>query len=130
MEIADLCASWTKDPKQGAGAVIVRDRRILATGFNGLPPGIDDDLEILNSPDKNKWMCHAESNAIDFAQGSIFGATIYSSYYPCNECAKRIVLNNLYRVVTRRPIDVKPQHNWDVTTELFKKKGIVVSFID
>ncbi len=42
LEMAELVASWSKDPNAQVGAVIVRDNRVVATGFNGFPAEVED----------------------------------------------------------------------------------------
>ncbi|MFM8818110.1 MAG: hypothetical protein ACKOHI_09640, partial [Phycisphaerales bacterium] len=87
LELASSIATWSKDPSRGVGAVIVSPaRQVVATGFNGLPRGVEDRPERLERPVKYDLVCHAELNAI--IQGarngvSPVGATIYTSFSPC-----------------------------------------------
>jgi len=66
MEFTDLTvAQWSKDRSSRVGAVIVKDREIVTTGFNGLPRGCNDDNEARHErPEKYSWFIHAEPNAI------------------------------------------------------------------
>ena len=84
MLLADQISTWSKDPSRGVGAVIVSDdRRICATGYNGLPVGIEDRPERLERPTKYDLICHAEVNAIvQCARNgtSTIGSTLYSSW--------------------------------------------------
>jgi len=58
-------ASKSKDPKTKIGAILVKDRRIISTGYNGIPIGVDDKIDVRNQrPEKYKWFEHAERNSI------------------------------------------------------------------
>jgi len=104
LELSDLIATWSKDPSRGVGAVIVSPaRQIIATGFNGLPRGVDDLPERLERPVKYDFVCHAELNAIiQCARNGVspVGASIYTSFSPCIQCTLAIVQAGIARVVT------------------------------
>ena len=105
LELARTLASWSKDPGTGCGAVVVRDRRILGTGYNGLPAGIEDRYERLMDRElKLKLTLHAEDNAILNAIVPVRGATIYVwPMPPCAHCAARIIQVGITRVVAAEP---------------------------
>jgi dCMP deaminase len=94
------------------GAIIVKHRRIVATGYNGTPPGglsclngdcprADSDLSH-NHPDYSSCIAlHAEQNAIAYAnRADTDGATIYITSEPCDMCVKLIKAAGIVRVVT------------------------------
>lgn len=106
MGVAMLAAQRSKDPNTQVGACIVsKDRKILATGYNGAPNGYEDEEmpwdregDFLNT--KYAYVCHAELNAILNNKGSVLeGATIYVDLFPCNECAKAIIQCGIKEVV-------------------------------
>ena len=115
MEMAGLVSSWAscyqKDRK--IGAVIVRDKRVMTTGYNGAPAGVKTCVERgeclrkkLGIPSGTRHeMCyavHAEQNAIIQAAKlgiEISGATLYCTHQPCILCAKMIVNAGIVRVV-------------------------------
>lgn len=105
MGIAALSAMRSKDPSTQVGACIVdSDRRILSMGYNGMPRCCSDDLfpweknEGLDS--KYLYVCHAELNAIlNCHSGSVKGCTVYTTLFPCNECAKAIIQSGIAEVV-------------------------------
>ena len=105
LELARTLAGWSKDPGTGCGAVVVRDRRILGTGYNGLPAGIEDRYERLMDRElKLKLTLHAEDNAILNAIVPVRGATIYVwPMPPCAHCAARIIQVGITRVVAAEP---------------------------
>ena len=104
MGIAKLAALRSKDPGTQVGACIVgEDNKILSIGYNGFPRGCSDDefpwaREAERELDtKYMYVTHAELNAIlNFSGGSLQGAKLYVTLFPCNECAKAIVQSGIY----------------------------------
>jgi dCMP deaminase len=113
MMLAKLAASRSTCLSRPTGSVIVKDRQILTTGYNGSLPGqahcVDDGVCFRRSvdwPEATKYdMCrsaHAEANAIALGAKkgvSLEGATIYCTLEPCITCAKLIVMSGIIRVV-------------------------------
>lgn len=115
MELTQQIAGWSSCYQQGrkVGAIIVKNKRILTTGYNGAPAGIPscvDKQECLRRklgiPSGTKHeLCygiHAEQNAIIQAAKlgiSIDRATLYCTHQPCVICAKMIVNSGISRVV-------------------------------
>ncbi len=106
MGIALLSAERSKDNNTQVGACIVdKNNKILSVGYNGMPTGCNDDEmpwdregEFLNT--KYAFVCHAELNAIlNYNGGSLDGATLYVTLFPCNECAKAIIQKGIKEVV-------------------------------
>lgn len=115
MEMARLTAKRSTCLRRNVGAVIVKDKHIIATGYNGAPRGIAHCEEIggcmrqkLGIPSGERHeLCralHAEQNAIIQAATlgqSIEGATIYITHQPCVICAKMIINAGIKRIVVR-----------------------------
>ena len=106
MGIALLSAERSKDPNTQVGACIVdADNKILSVGYNGMPSGCKDDEmpwgKVGNALDnKYFFVCHAELNAIlNYRGGSLKDARIYSTLFPCNECAKAIIQCGIKEVI-------------------------------
>ncbi len=104
MDIAVLVAKRSTCIRRTVGAVIVKDKRILTTGYNGAPTGLRHCIETgcvrekLNVPSGERHeLCsgiHAEQNAIiqaAFHGVSIRGATLFCTHFPCAICAKMII---------------------------------------
>lgn len=115
MEMAQLTAKRSTCMRRNVGAVIVQDKHIIATGYNGAPKGIPHCEEIggclrekMNIPSGERHeLCralHAEQNAIiqaaTLAQ-SIEGASIYITNQPCVICAKMIINAGIKRIVVQ-----------------------------
>jgi dCMP deaminase len=117
MELADTISGWAScyKPDRKIGAVIVRNKRIVTTGYNGAPAGIKTCVErgeclrqkLGIASGTRAELCyavHAEQNAIIQAArlgSSIDGATLYCTHQPCVLCAKMIVNAGIRRVVYR-----------------------------
>lgn len=106
MGVAMLSGMRSKDPNTQVGACIVSsDNKILSMGYNGFPIGCPDDEfpweregEELNT--KYLYTTHSELNAIlNYRGGSLDGATLYVSLFPCNECAKAIIQSGIRQIV-------------------------------
>lgn len=95
-----IAREWSKDPSTKVGCVIVKDKRILGTGYNGFPRGIEDSPErYAHRPTKLNLVVHAEVNAILNAVISVKGADLYLwPFQPCSECAKFIIQSGIKRV--------------------------------
>ena len=105
--VAKLAGMRSKDPNTQVGACIVSDdNKILSIGYNGLPRGCSDDEFPWNrdneDPYQNKYFytTHSELNAIlNYRGGSLEGAKLYVTLFPCNECAKAIIQTGIRTVV-------------------------------
>lgn len=135
-------ASKSKDPKTKIGAIIVKDRRIISTGYNGIPIGVNDSIENRHQrPDKYKWYEHGERNAIYAAAkyGIITeGATLYTNALPCADCARGIIQSGIKEVFIHKQFnelcDNAQREHWkghDHTTfSMFNESNIKVFSVD
>lgn len=106
MGVSKLSALRSKDPGTQVGSCIVsEDNKILSMGYNGFPIGCKDDdfpwgREGEVNDTKYPYVTHSELNAIlNYRGGSLEGAKIYVSLFPCNECAKAIIQAGISTVV-------------------------------
>lgn len=106
MGVAKLSGMRSKDPHTQVGACIVsKDNKILSMGYNGFPRGCSDDEFPWcreGEPLDNKYFysTHSELNAIlNYRGGSLEGAKLYVSLFPCNECAKAIIQAGIETIV-------------------------------
>ena len=130
LEMAKLVASWSKDPSTQVGAVAVRNRTVIAQGYNGLPRGMKDTHDRLTVRTlKIKRIVHAEMNAIYNAAEngvSLKDSTVYVVGLPvCHECAKGIVQVGVTRVVTHYDkLPLKWSKSNSITEKIFKEAGV------
>jgi dCMP deaminase len=104
LHMARQVAAWSKDPGTKVGAVAVRDRRILATGYNGLPAGVHDSRERTTDRElKLAMTVHAEANLVAFAARSgacLAGSTCYIWPLPaCSQCAALLIQADIARII-------------------------------
>ena len=106
MGVAKLSGMRSKDPNTQVGACIVsEDNKILSMGYNGFPMGCSDDefpwdREGSELETKYLYTVHSELNAIlNYRGGSLEGAKIYVSLFPCNECAKAIIQSGIKTII-------------------------------
>lgn len=104
LQMAQLVASWSKDPSTQVGAVIALGNRIVSMGFNGYPQGLADALDH-DRATKLKRTLHAEQNAILFARTNLRGCTLYVTHPPCAHCTALLIQSGILRVVAMRPYD-------------------------
>jgi dCMP deaminase len=101
--IADAVSARSHDGETHVGVVVVDEtRRILATGYNGFPPGCDDTALPNLRPDKYPFMVHAEMNAIASSRQDLRNSTLYVTWSPCRDCAKAIITAGVKTVVYRQ----------------------------
>ena len=136
MEMAQMISTWAScyQPNRKIGACIVKNKRILTTGYNGAPAGIKSCVERgeclrrkLGIPSGTRhelcYAVHAEQNAIIQAAKlgvSIEGATLYCTHQPCVLCAKMIVNSGITRVVYGEG------YPDDFSMEIFREAGVEV----
>ena len=106
MGVAMLSGLRSKDPSTQVGCCIVsQENKILSMGYNGFPIGCDDDeFPWGRSGDeldtKYLYVAHSELNAIlNYSGGSLAGAKLYVSLFPCNECAKAIIQSGIKEII-------------------------------
>lgn len=134
MEMAELVAGWSScfQENRQVGAVIVKDKRIMTTGYNGAPAGIKSCKERgecmrrrLNIPSGQQgqlcYAIHAEQNAIIQAARmgiDIKGGTLYCTHQPCAICSKIIVNAGITRIVYKNP------YPDDFSLEIINEAGV------
>jgi dCMP deaminase len=133
MDIAELISRRSTCIRRRVGAVLVRDRRILTTGYNGAPTGMHHCLEVGCLRDKMKVpsgerheLCrglHAEQNAIIQAAlhgVSVKGASLYCTNHPCIICSKMIINSGIVTVI------FKDGYGDDLSKEMLREAGIEI----
>jgi len=136
MDIADLVSKRSTCLRRSVGAVLVKDRRVLATGYNGAPSGLHHCLDVgclreqLGVPSGERHeLCrglHAEQNAIIQAAlhgVSVNGSTLYCTNHPCIICAKMIINAGIITVVA------KADYRDKFAEDILEEAGIEVSRI-
>ena len=136
MRVAQEISSWSKDPSKQIGAVAVNsDRRILATGYNGFPKGIEDiPARYEDRSIKYDLVVHAEMNCIynaTFSGISLKDATMYVWGLPvCHDCAKGIIQVGINRIVIgMMDSPQKWLDSFEKSRRMFDESDVVVDFL-
>ena len=134
LRIAEEVRLWSKDPGTKVGCVLVNERRILSTGYNGFPHTISDDLErYIDREYKLSVTVHAEKNAILNAAKNgtkVEGSTLYVTFPPCSQCASAVIQAGVAQVVCPDPA-LAPERwrsNFIAANNLFYEAGVKVLY--
>ncbi len=134
MGIAHMVGERSTCLRRQVGAIIVKDKRILATGYNGAPKGMKhcsevgclrEDEEV--PPGERHELCrgiHAEQNAIVQAAAfgvPIQGSVLYCTHFPCVLCAKMLINAGICELIAR---ETYPD---DLSVEMLREAGIRIS---
>ncbi len=133
INIAKELSTASKCVSKQVGAVIVKNGRILSTGYNGTPAGYTncrDHWDGEYTSEHHEWSktyeIHAEMNAIIWAarEGiSVDGATIYVTLEPCSECSKNLIASGIKRIV----YDKAYEHTHsDTISKFIKDNGVKI----
>lgn len=138
MDIALVVASRSNCSRRHVAAVIVKDQRIISTGYNGTPRGIKNcdeggcprcNSDVPSGHSLGECLCsHAEENSITQAAYhgiAVKDATLYTTYSPCLMCAKMIINAGIKEVVYQERYSID-----EVSTKLLKDAGVVVRAVE
>jgi dCMP deaminase len=131
--LADYVGTRATCDRGRVGCVIVKDKRVVSTGYTGSPPGLPhcDDVghdmhKVINEDGTSSLHCvrtiHAEQNAIVHAAKfgvALEGATLYCKMTPCHVCAKLVITAGIRRVVAEQDYHASKR-----TKKIFKQAGI------
>lgn len=137
MKIVEIVKERSTCLRRKVGALIVKDKKILTTGYNGAPKGCKHCIDIgclreqLNIPSGERHeLCramHAEQNAIvqaAYSGTSVAGGTLYVTTQPCSLCAKMAINAGIKRIVYRGEYPDK------LSLELLKEAGVEIEIFD
>lgn len=134
LRIAHEVQSWSKDPSTKCGCVLVKDRRILATGYNGFPAKLSDELgRYSNRSFKLAVVVHAEKNALFNAAKNgacTVGSTLYVTFPPCSQCASAIIQAGVATVICPNPA-LSPERwrdNFTIGSDILCEAGVTVLY--
>ncbi|CAF4244777.1 unnamed protein product, partial [Rotaria magnacalcarata] len=136
-----LTAEKSKDPRTKIGAVLVRDRRDLVSGYNGIPEGVQDLPNRFQRPIKYMYFEHAERNAIFTAARHGIrtdGAILYVQALPCVDCARAIIQSGIRKIFVHEQFykisTAIKRDNWighdDVTMQMLDEANVELVMLD
>ena len=113
MKVCDMVATRSTCPRKSVGAIVVKNGRVLSTGYNGAPKGFqhcdEHGCKIVNNHCIR--VVHAEMNALLFAGREAEGGTLYTNVLPCEICMKLAVQSGIKRIVYKEDYN-KDDVNW------------------
>lgn len=147
IKIMYMVAEKSKDPKTKIGAVLVKDKRIVSTGYNGLCRGVNDNIpERSVRPAKYSWYEHGERNAIyaaAFYGIATEGTTLYTNGVPCIDCARGVIQAGVSKIIVHKAYEdmsasaarqKSNESQWkghnDVSLTMFKESGVIVEVFE
>lgn len=130
--VATEVATWSKDPSTKVGCVMVSDDGVIvATGYNGLPRGVDDAPERMERPTKYLWTVHAEAAAVANAARSgarLAGATAFTTHMSCAGCARLMINAGITCVVAGDGKTSMPDAEFDAAALMLREAGVRSKF--
>ena len=137
MAVAETTARLSKDGSSKVGAVAVQDRRIISTGYNGLPANVTDKVSRLEHRETKLLMTvHAEANCVaDAARRgvSLDGCDLYVTHPSCPHCAGLLIQAGVARVYSRqasREFLMRWAEPLRIAKEMFTEAGITTMELD
>ena len=136
IKLAHEVATWSKDPSTKVGCILVKDKKVISTGYNGFPKGISDSFDrLMDREQKYEITVHAEINAVTTAalHGiSTEGAFAYITWNPCSRCAAVLInagINCVY-VSTKHQIPDRWLSNFILASKILAEAGVEYKTID
>ena len=132
LHLATDIGGWSKDPSTKVGCVLVRDKKILSTGYNGFPAKIKDDVGALSDRSrKYKIVVHAEINAIANAAlhgVSTDGSVAYMTMHPCSNCTSAMLNAGISKIVCYKDPEaiVRWRDSFQMSDEILQEAGVPI----
>ena len=127
LALAKHVATWSKDSTQVGAVAVDESKRIIETGYNGVPRGVQDDPARLQRPAKYLWVAHAEENLVSHAaRQTLEGTTVYVTHLCCSKCARMLVNAGVSKVVCGDGSTSMPKAEFDVAIQMFKEAGVIL----
>ena len=125
LQLASAVASWSKDPATQVGAVATKGRRVLETGYNGPPAGVEDLEARFQRPAKYLWTTHAEANLVAAAaKARLQGSTVYVTHLCCAQCAALLINSGVSKVVCGTGLTSMAAEQFEVALRMLEEAGV------
>ena len=136
IKLAKEVSTWSIDPSTKVGCVLVKNKRVISTGYNGFPKNISDNFDrLMDREQKYEITVHAEVNAVTTAAlhgVSTEGSTAYITLMPCSRCAS-VLINAGVTAVCVLANPVIPDRwlkNFILASKLLAEAGVTYQTID
>ena len=136
IKLAQEVSTWSIDPSTKVGCVLVKNKRVISTGYNGFPKNISDDLNrLIDREKKYEITVHAEVNAVTTAAlhgVSTEGANAYITFSPCSRCAAVLINAGINAVYVDGAAEVPDRwlENFILASKILAEAGVEYHTID
>lgn len=136
LRLAKEVSTWSIDPSTKVGCILVKNKKVISTGYNGFPKNVSDDFDrLLDREKKYEITVHAEVNAVTTAAlhgVSTEGSTAYVSFSPCSRCAAVLInagVSEIY-VIGGSIVPDRWLSNFITASNLLAEAGVGYQVID
>ena len=128
LDIARAVSSRSKDPSTKVGAVATdASKRIVETGYNGLPRKVRDLPERMERPAKYLWTSHAEENLVAHAaRDRLEGTTVYCTNLPCCRCARLLINAGVKKIIYASGTTAMDPEEFEIAKKMFEEADVVL----
>jgi dCMP deaminase len=137
MAMAVAASSESKCVRLKVGSVLVKDNRVLSSGYNGTPAGYDNCCDVVGisvpMEDHHHWSqkyeIHSEMNCMMQCPVEVAGATMFVTDSPCFNCTKHMIAAGIKRIVYGKLYDrylAELSHEWDEVLEFCVDNNVVI----
>ena len=136
IKLAHEVSTWSIDPSTKVGCVLVKNKRVISTGYNGFPKNISDSFDrLMDRKQKYEITVHAEVNAVTTAAlhgVSTDGATAYVTWNPCSRCAAVLINAGITSVYASAENEIPTRwlSNFILASNLLAEAGVEYNTID
>lgn len=136
LRLAKEVSTWSIDPSTKVGCILVKNKKVISTGYNGFPKNVSDNFDrLLDREKKYEITVHAEVNAVTTAAlhgVSTEGSTAYVSFSPCSRCAAVLInagVSEIY-VIGGSIVPDRWLSNFITASNLLAEAGVGYQVID
>lgn len=136
LRLAQEVSSWSIDPSTKVGCVLVKNKRVVSTGYNGFPKNISDSFDrLMDREQKYEITVHAEVNAVTTAAlhgVSTEGCFAYLTFSPCSRCASVLINAGITAVYVLGGSEIPERwlQNFILASKLLAEAGVDYKIID
>lgn len=137
LRLAKEVSSWSIDPSTKVGCVLVKNKRVISTGYNGFPKNISDTFDrLMDREQKYEITVHAEVNAVTTAAlhgVSTEGCAAYVTFSPCSRCASVLVNAGVTTIYVAGDGSIIPDrwlNNFILASNILAEAGVGYKVID
>jgi dCMP deaminase len=135
LRLAQEVSSWSIDPSTKVGCVLVKNKRVISTGYNGFPKNISDSFDrLMDREQKYEITVHAEVNAVTTAAlhgVNTEGCFAYLTMLPCSRCSSVLINAGVNKIYVSGKTEIPPRwiENFKLASELLSEASVELKII-